>query len=150
MTPDEYPAWEEIAVRSYAESQVRAGNWAPEVAIELSAKELLGLLTEGVSTPGHNLWVARDVETAARVGTLWMIVRSQGGYTEAYVYDLWVESDQRGAGYGRAIMEAGAAVAKERGADAMALNVHGYNHRAYSLYRSLGYQVANSHMRLPL
>jgi ribosomal protein S18 acetylase RimI-like enzyme len=146
----EYPAWEKLAVDGYAESQVRAGHWTAETATELSAREFRELLPQGPATPGHHLWIARDAETVAKVGGLWVMVRPRGGHIEAFIYDVYVEPHLQGGGYGRAIMEAAAEAAKKLGADVVALNVHGYNDRAYNLYKSLGYVVANRYMRLEL
>ncbi|NUP48032.1 MAG: GNAT family N-acetyltransferase [Catenulispora sp.] len=150
LAASEFPAWKALSASGYADSQVRSGHWTAEVAAELAAQEFQALLPEGLETPGHHVWVARDAETVARVGTLWIMMRPRGGRQEAYINDVRVDADRQGGGYGRAIMEAGAEAAKKLGADVVALNVHGFNDRAYNLYKSLGYQVANRHMRLEL
>ena len=105
---------------------------------------------QGLATPGHHVWVARDEETGERVGTLWIQVRSSGGRSEAYVCFVEVDEAQRGEGYGRAIMDAGAEAARQLGVASMALNVFEDNTTAYSLYSSLGYRTANRTMRLEL
>lgn len=150
MTAQEYPAWEALATTGYAQSQVKAGHWPAETAEEQAWRVTRNLLPLGPETPDHHLWVARDAGTGAVVGWLWIEIRSGGGRTEAYVYTVDVDEAQQGAGYGRAIMEAAAGAARELGAEVVALNVFGFNERAYSLYKSLGYQVANRHMRLEL
>jgi ribosomal protein S18 acetylase RimI-like enzyme len=150
LTEDEYPAWLAEVVSGYADSQALAGIWTRETAEELAAEEIRRLLPEGRQSPGHHLWIARDAETAAKVGALWLMVHARGGRTNAFIYDVHVDADRQGGGYGRAIMEAGSATAKQLGADVMVLNVHGYNDRAYNLYKSLGYRVASRHMRLEL
>lgn len=150
MTGADYAEWEPISVAGYAEAQVQAGHWTAEKAGELSLQGLRDLLPEGLATPNHHLWIASDAETGQRVGALWIAIRQAGGRTEAYVYDIFVDDDLQGGGYGRAIMEAASAAGKALGAEVMALNVFGYNDRAYNLYKSLGYEVANRHMRLSL
>ena len=150
MTPGEYPAWLAHVVSSYAASQARSGIWTREIAEERAAEEMRRLLPEGPATPGHHLWIARDAETVARFGALWVLVQSRDDRSEAFIYDVHVDPGRQGGGYGRAIMEAAGATAKRLGADVMVLNVHGYNDRAHSLYKSLGYQVASRHMRLEL
>ncbi|MFD0631857.1 GNAT family N-acetyltransferase [Catenulispora yoronensis] len=150
LTAEDYPAWEAHVVDGYAESQVRSGQWAPDTAHGLALEATRELLPQGAATPGQHLWIARDAETGAKVGGLWIAMRFRGGLMEAFVFDVHVDPGQQGGGYGRAIMEAGAEEAKRLGADVVALNVFGYNDRAYSLYKSLGYEVTNRHMRLPL
>ncbi|GAA1963836.1 GNAT family N-acetyltransferase [Catenulispora subtropica] len=150
MTADEYPAWEAHAASGYAQSQVQAGHWAAETALEQAWQDTRRLLPLGLATPDQHVWVARDAESGAAVGTLWIAIRRQGGRTEAYIYDVEVDPEHQGGGYGRAIMEAGAAAARGLGAEVVALNVFGFNDRAYNLYKSLGYVVANRHMRLEL
>jgi ribosomal protein S18 acetylase RimI-like enzyme len=150
MTAQEYPAWEALAASGYAQSQVKAGHWLTENAEERALQVTRGLLPLGPETPNHHLWVARDTETGAAVGWLWIEIRSGDGRIEAYVYTVDVDEAQQGVGYGRAVMEAGAAAARELGAEVVALNVFGFNDRAYNLYKSLGYQVANRHLRLEL
>ncbi|NUR25719.1 MAG: GNAT family N-acetyltransferase [Catenulispora sp.] len=150
MTEAEYPAWEALSTSGYAESQVRAGHWPAETALEQAWQDTRSLLPLGLATPDHHVWVARDVESGVAVGTLWIAIRMQGRRREAYIYNIKVDPGLQGGGYGRAIMEAGAAAAKELGAEVVGLNVFGFNDRAYNLYKSLGYQVANRHMRLEL
>lgn len=150
MTAGEYTAWEAHAVTGYAQAQVEAGHWPAETAEEQAWQNTRSLLPLGRATPDQHLWIARDTETDTEVGILWIAIRSHTGRVEAYVYDVEVHADQQGGGYGRAIMEAGAVASRALGAEVMALNVFGGNDRAYNLYKSLGYVVANRHMRLEL
>jgi ribosomal protein S18 acetylase RimI-like enzyme len=150
MAADEYPAWEALMVAEYARFQVEVGHWDAAGARQQALDNTRQLLPDGVATPGHHLWIARDVETGQQVGGLWIAIRPRGSQVEAFVYDIHVSAEQQGGGYGRAMMEAGAAAARRLGAVSIALNVHGGNDRAYSLYKSLGYEVTNRHMRLEL
>jgi ribosomal protein S18 acetylase RimI-like enzyme len=150
MAADEYPAWEALTAAGYAESQVQVGHWDAEGAQQRALDDTRQLLPDGVATAGHHLWVVRDAETGQTVGWLWIATRPRGSQVEAYVYDVHVSPEHQGGGYGRAIMEAGAAAARRLGAVSVALNVHGGNDRAYNLYKSLGYEVTNRHMRLEL
>ena len=150
MTPDEYQPWRAKVASGYALAQVGEGHWAVETAQRQGWDVVEGLLPAGPATPGHHLWVARDSATGQRVGALWIAVRAAGPGTEAFIYDVHVEDEFQGAGYGRAIMVAAAAAARALGAGTVALNVHGANERAFQLYKSLGYGVTNLHMRLGL
>jgi len=150
MTPDEYRPWRETVATNYAKAQVNEGHWAVESAQRQAWDVVEGLLPWGPATPGQHVWVARDPATGQRVGTLWIAMRTAGIGVEAFIYDIHVEDDLQGGGYGRAIMEAAADAARTLGAATVTLNVHGTNERAFQLYKSLGYGVTNLHMRLGL
>ena len=131
-------------------AQVGEGHWPIETAQQQAWDIIEGLLPWGPETPGQHVWVARDADAERQVGTLWIAMRSAGLGTEAFIYDIVVDDDVQGGGYGRAIMEAAAAASRALGAETVALNVHGTNDRAYQLYKSLGYSVTNLHMRMGL
>jgi ribosomal protein S18 acetylase RimI-like enzyme len=75
------------------------------------------------------------------VGTVSFAERTYYGEPRVFVYDydLWVDADERGKGFGRRAMDAVEAEARRRGAPVVELNVWGGNTVARSLYRSLGY-----------
>jgi GNAT superfamily N-acetyltransferase len=57
---------------------------------------------------------------------------------ECYLGELYVVPELRGQGRGRALMEASLALARERGADYMELNVDEGDDAAHALYTSVG------------
>ncbi|WP_181799125.1 GNAT family N-acetyltransferase [Kitasatospora acidiphila] len=150
MTEDEFSPWAEPQIARYAQAKTRAGAWNPEEALANSHENFDRMLPKGLATPGHHVWVARDEKTSERVGTLWIEMRSSAAHSEAYVCFVEVDEAQRGKGYGRAIMDAGATAARRLGVASMALNVFEDNTTAYNLYSSLGYRTANRTMRLEL
>jgi ribosomal protein S18 acetylase RimI-like enzyme len=60
---------------------------------------------------------------------------------ECYLGELYVVPALRGRGRGRALMEAALALARERGADYMELNVDEGDDAAHALYRSVGFRA---------
>lgn len=58
---------------------------------------------------------------------------------ECYVAELYVVPDRRGAGLGRALMEAAVRLAREEGADYMDLGTGEDDRAARGLYESLGF-----------
>lgn len=143
MTPDEYDVFVARAIREYAEDKARAGFFAPETAYEESKAEFDTLLPDGVDTANHLLLTAVDGD--ARVGVLWLAL-PDGKRRAAWVYDVRVEEDCRGHGYGRSIMLAGERTLVERGVDTLELNVFGDNAVARHLYDSLGFRVTAQQM----
>lgn len=106
------------------------------------------LLPAGVATPAHHLLVAYEDDRP--VGTLWLWIHDDPGGRRAFVYDVEVDEAMRRRGYGRSIMLAAEAYARERGAGRMALNVFGRNRVARSLYDRLGYMVTSTAMHKDL
>jgi len=80
------------------------------------------------------------------VGFLWIAPQSEGS-DAWWVFDIAVEENHRGAGYGRAAMQLAEKAAAEHGASTLGLNVFGYNTVARGLYDSLGYETTAVQMR---
>jgi ribosomal protein S18 acetylase RimI-like enzyme len=60
---------------------------------------------------------------------------------DCWIEDLFVRDDARGAGLGRALMDAALERASERGCRRVELDVNSENTAALALYRSLGFQT---------
>ena len=69
--------------------------------------------------------------------TLWWGADRGGG--ESFIYDITIDPDHQGRGYGRATMRLAEDEARSRGIGRIELNVFGGNDVARGLYRSLGY-----------
>jgi ribosomal protein S18 acetylase RimI-like enzyme len=155
MTDDEFVTYRDRLVREYAQEHVLAGNWTAEEAEAKSAAQVDELLPEGLATPGTLLRIA---ETAAgdgagrRVGLLWLALHQlpDGTPGQAWIYDIEVDADQRGQGYGRALLAEAEEELRRHGAPAVGLNVFGRNEVALGLYASSGYQVTSQQMRKEL
>lgn len=61
-------------------------------------------------------------------------------FEEAQILDIAVAPDQRGRGLGRLLMEKALAVAHEKGAEIMALEVRESGAAAIELYQALGFE----------
>ncbi len=142
MTTEEYDAWVPAAIADYAAQHVAAGSRPAETSLELARTEFAELLPEGLQTDQHHLLVAES--DGERVGLLWLRIPSLGD--AAFVFDVEVQTQQRGKGFGRAIMLAAESYARDRGATALRLHVFGSNTVARSLYESLGYETTNVNM----
>jgi len=150
MTNEEFKAWVEPTIRDYAAQHVASGNWPAEDALELARTETRTLLPDGARTKDHYLYTARDAATGEHAGVLWINIRAKAGKVEAFIYDIVINEDRRGRGYGRATMLACVERARELGAQSIGLHVFGDNTVARGLYRSLGFVETNVQMSLPL
>ena len=83
------------------------------------------------------------------VGLVWVALdRPRPG--EAWIYDIEVNPEHRGKGYGRALLVAAEQEAAKHGSKAIGLNVFGANAVARTLYESSGYQITSMNMRKEL
>jgi ribosomal protein S18 acetylase RimI-like enzyme len=145
MTREEFAAYREHLVTSYAQDMFDAGAFADlPTALTASEQSTRDLLPEGPDTPGHHLWSAVDGDTG--VGILW--IHAEGA--TAFIYDIEVRAEHRRRGYGQEILDAGAVAARALGADALGLNVFGHNEGARALYERAGYDTTEQTFRISL
>ncbi|MDQ6730035.1 MAG: GNAT family N-acetyltransferase [Actinomycetota bacterium] len=144
MTSDDFDVYRRRTIREYAAEHVRAGDWRPEDAEQRAAKETDDLLPDGAETPGMVLLVGENDHGA--VGLVW-VGPGPDQRPGWWIYDIEVVDDQRGQGFGRALLEAAEHEVKRRGGDSVGLNVFGGNEPARCLYESSGYYVTSIQMR---
>jgi GNAT superfamily N-acetyltransferase len=144
ITDAEYPSWMERAAASFAAGIGPARGLTTDEALALAYEETEKQLPEGPATDGQLIWIA--VAADEPVGSLWISTRSR----VPFVYGIEVHSDQRGKGYGRAIMLAAEDECRRLGHTQLDLNVFGDNGTAIALYDSLGYAVISQQMRKAL
>ena len=144
MRADEFPAFLEASKRSYAEGIATQGDRTIEFARQKSEEDHAAVLPNGLDTPGHAIFV---IEAGGeRVGLLWLAERELGGRRVYFVYDVEIDEEHRGLGYGRAAMLLAEDEARRRGLTRIELNVFGGNAVARGLYRSLGYIETSAQM----
>lgn len=138
MTADAWDAWRVESMRGYAEEKVTAATWPAETAQDRAVAEFATLLPEGRKTPGHEFrTIVNDANEP--VGAIWIAPQSDIGCGALFIYDIVIDPDHRGRGYGRAAMAALEPLARSLGYDRIGLHVFGHNTVARSLYRSVGY-----------
>jgi GNAT superfamily N-acetyltransferase len=138
MSPDEWEAWRIESIRTYADEKVRAGTWPAESARARAVEEFATILPDGRQTPGHEFRLV-ETEAGEPVGAVWIAPQREVGSGAAFIYDIVIDADQRGRGYGRAAMGALEPLARSLGYDRIQLHVFGHNTVARSLYASVGY-----------
>jgi ribosomal protein S18 acetylase RimI-like enzyme len=131
-------------VDGYAQDILGTGRVSAENAHAEAQRQIDELLPEGVDTPGTLLLVAEDA--GRPVGWIWLSLPGGNHQDTAWVYDIEVDQDERGKGYGRAIMRAAETELFARGIPRLALNVFAYNTPARRLYESLGFEVTAQQM----
>ena len=144
MRADEFPTFLEASKSSYAEGIATQGDRTVEFARQKSEEDHAAVLPNGLDTPGHAIFVIEAADE--RVGLLWLAERELGGRRVYFVYDVEIDEQHRGKGYGRAAMLLAEDEARRRGLTRIELNVFGGNAVARGLYRSLGYVETSAQM----
>ncbi len=144
LRDDEFAAWDDAHRRQYARGLVEHARLTTAEAEAKVAHDIPAVLPQGLQTDGARIWA---VEVAGRrVGTVFIGIRDGS----AWLYDITIEAEERGRGYGRAAMLALDEEVRTLGFDRVSLNVWGGNEVARRLYRSLGYSEDSVHMSKPL
>lgn len=144
MTDDEYTAYAGTMLEDYAATRARNSGTTLEEERAASAQQIAELLPNGLHTPNHYFWRAIN-EAGESVGTLWVHVEPDKA--RAFIYDIAMDADQRGKGYGGATLAAMEAALRPLGVTNIGLNVFGDNPGAQHLYAKMGYQVVATNMR---
>jgi ribosomal protein S18 acetylase RimI-like enzyme len=141
LRDDEYEAWDAAHRAEYERGLVGFAGMDPAAARAKVEHDIAAVLPDGLETADTRIWAVED--DGRRVGTVFLGLRGGG----AWLYDITIDGDERGRGYGRAAMVALEDEVRALGHDSVALNVWGGNAVARGLYRSLGYIEESVHMR---
>lgn len=148
MTDEEFLIYRARLIPAYAADHVDAGDWDPDDAEELAAREVDGLLPAGPRATGILLLTAENAG-GERVGLVW-IALNRSRPASAWIYDIQISPEYRGKGYGRALLQAAEDQARQHGSATIGLHVFGANATARNLYESSGYQATSLIMRKSL
>jgi ATP-dependent Clp protease ATP-binding subunit ClpC len=149
MTPSEFEAYAAWSVDEYAKDLERSGRASAEVAKARAEQAFGSLLPDGIDTANKVFLVGEDGETGEHVGLLWF-GPSTDDQAVAWLYDINVDEEVRGRGYGRALMLRFEEEAGARGYARAGLNVFGDNAVARRLYESLGYRESSRQLHKDL
>lgn len=144
MSQTEFDVFLERSIPEYAADHVRAGNWTETESIEKSRNEFEQLLPQGLKTENNFLYTLHDGEQA--VGLIWLNTNRASTMKSGFIYDVYIEEQFRGKGYGKSIMLLLEEKARELGLKSLALHVFGSNHVARKLYETVGYEITNINM----
>ncbi len=139
MAKDDFSAYWKYSIDSWKSDMGRAGLIEKDISHEKAEEQVKKFLPNGIDTPGHHLMhIVDDEET---IGSIWFEIRERG-VREAYLWDIVIDENYRGKGYGRDAMARLEEFVKEEGAERISLNVFGFNAIARNLYVKMGYHEA--------
>jgi ribosomal protein S18 acetylase RimI-like enzyme len=104
-------------------------------------EEILAVVRRLIPDPATEYLLAG--EPAVGVAQLRFRLSVWTGTEDAWLEDLFVEPDARGAGAGRALTEAAVERARLRGCARIQLDANEANERALGLYRALGFETGS-------
>jgi ribosomal protein S18 acetylase RimI-like enzyme len=150
MPTDVWDAWRAASIRAYARDMVRVGSWPAEGAADRATSLFARLVPDGQSTAGHEF---RSVvnESGETVGAIWLAADAEAGQRTAFLWDIVIDPEHQGRGYGRAALVALEALVLALGYDTIRLHTFGDNDVARHLYSAVGYRETDVAMikRLP-
>jgi GNAT superfamily N-acetyltransferase len=122
-----------------------AGNLLDaEQARQYTEQQWDALLPDGKTTRGHSFLDLIIAATNISAGCAWLFVDSERSC--AFIYELFLDAEQRGRGLGRASLEALERLAIDQGAATLGLNVFASNVHARTLYESFGFNPVSTDM----
>ncbi|MEU8892085.1 GNAT family N-acetyltransferase [Streptomyces sp. NPDC048442] len=141
LSQAEYDAWRQKESVSFAQSWLDRGLSAEQARAKSEASERK-FLPGGLATP--HTWISHLLHDGESVGLLWVGRHEiQPGEWAAFVYDVEVVEEQRGRGYGRALMALAERIALQVGETRLGLHVFTGNTPALRLYESLGFRTTS-------
>jgi ribosomal protein S18 acetylase RimI-like enzyme len=142
MQQEDFERFLEQEIGDYAEEHVRNGNWPAEGAVERSRKEFEHYLPEGVDSKDQYVWSIFD-DADNKIGALWVQVKEK----KAFIFDFVIDETFRGQGYGKQALTAMDEKLKSMDTESVALHVFGDNITAQELYKKMGFNITDMHMR---
>lgn len=139
--------WLALMWADYRTQLLGAGFSSEEASLNIEQNGK-ALFDNGVPNQDQRVFHVLDEEL--KVGSLWLATREKQNAGEWYVYDIMIDEEYRGKGFGRSTMRAAEDYVKSHGGAILELNVFGPNAVARSLYESLGYKTMTIGMRKDL
>lgn len=143
MSDEAFAIWSPRTWASYREEIIRAGM-SEEGADENIAQNIAVTMPGGVLAAGQYVFDVRDGATT--VGAVWLAERA----TEWFIYDIEIDAEHQGKGFGREAMRRIEEFVRAHGGRTIGLSVFGFNRVAQRLYMSEGYETTRLSMQKKL
>jgi ribosomal protein S18 acetylase RimI-like enzyme len=148
ITRQRFPSWLKRSQSEYKTDLIAIGE-TPGAAEEHSSDALGRAFPAGAPTPGNTVFDLVN-DTGQIVGYLWVGRDNSDDAGSSWVWDVVVDPEHRGQGYGRAAMQLAEGHARAEGARTLGLSVFGFNAVARAMYESAGYETRIVKMRKQL
>ena len=142
MTEDEFSIYLKAALPEYANEKKKGENLTDEQALQVATDSYNQLLPDGVHSKDQHLFSVIETMSQRTIGTLWFAIKSQPR-NYAWVYDIVLNAEARGRGYGTQTMNLLEQEVKRLGINSIGLHVFGHNKVAQALYEKIGFRTTN-------
>ncbi|WP_110113563.1 GNAT family N-acetyltransferase [Bacillus sp. CGMCC 1.16541] len=132
---------EEEKVR-YAHNVAKSRNISFEEAFERGSKQIEELLSEGIHTPSHYVFLVEGQEQV--IGNVWLYINEENH--SSFLYNIFIDENKQGKGFGTAALKEAEKWLKEKGVKSFGLHVFAHNTGAKRLYERLGFEVTSVNM----
>lgn len=149
-TEDEYGAYLKLAILNYAKEKEIGEGHTSENAFKIALESFSSLLPDGLQTSNQFIYSITEKESEKMIGTLWIAKRTNLGKDYAYIYDIMLDENVRGKGYGKLLMNLVEEEVKKKNLKTISLHVFGHNKVARALYLKSGYIETNVMMKKDL
>ncbi|WP_159612041.1 N-acetyltransferase [Glutamicibacter sp. JC586] len=148
LTAEQFPLWMKRSIAEYVADLVATGV-TPDKAENEAERTMADAFPSAQPTETNTVFVLEHQELGD-VGYLWIGHDTSGDPTSWWVWDIVVDAEHRGLGFGKQAMQLAEDYSKSHGARTLGLNVFGFNHVARGLYESLGFETTSVKMRKTL
>lgn len=136
-------SWIASSKSEYLDDLVRAGESVEQARASVE-RTFAYHFPEGTPEADHSVY---DVVADGKpVGYLWIGPHVTGQISAWWVWDIAIDADQRGKGFGREAMLLAEDRVREQGGSTLGLNVFGFNAAGRALYESLAYETTSVRM----
>ena len=139
MNQDQYNNYITYSKNNYAQEIIKSRGIGIEEAMQITNKEYDALLSEGLKSKNQYLYTIEN-DNNKNIGIIWFSSVSNHGDNELFLYDIEINKEFRGKGYGRESMDLLESKVKEFNMHTISLHVFLHNKIACSLYNKIGYK----------
>ena len=139
MNQDQYNNYITYSKNNYAQEIIKSRGIGIKEATQITNKEFDALLSDGLKSKNQYLYTIEN-ENNENIGIIWFSSDSNHGDNELFLYDIEINKEFRGKGYGRESMDLLESKVKEFNMHTISLHVFLHNKIAYSLYNKIGYK----------
>jgi len=150
MTDTEYSNYMKSSVDKYAVEKQKGEGLTEENALKLAQDSYIKLLPQGLETPEQFLFSVFDIDSNRPVGILWMAKKLNGVKPYTFIYDIELNSESRGKGLGKELMQLAESETRRLGCVSIGLHVYGHNAVAVALYEKSGFETTSRMMKKDL
>lgn len=143
-----FSSWLAWSQTEYKTDLIATGE-TPRAAEKHANEAFKRAFPAGTPAPGNSVFDLVN-DTGQIVGYLWIGRDNSDDASSWWVWDVVVEPEHRGQGYGRAAMQLAEDHARGEGARTLGLSVFGFNAVARGMYESAGYETTSVKMRKQL